>query len=108
VVLSACNTAVQGTRFGGESLSSLADIFFHAGARSVLASHWSVPSASTMAMMSEMFSRHAVNPSDGYAESLRAAQLVLNKSPATAHPLHWAGFTLIGGTEIAPEQSKGE
>lgn len=108
VVLSACNTAVQGLRAGAESLVSLADTFFLAGARSVLASHWSVPSGSTTALMSEMFSHHVLRPTDGYAESLRQAQLVLVDNPLTAHPVHWAGFTLIGETGTISEQSKRE
>ena len=106
VVLSACNTAVNGLRTGAESLISLADTFFLAGARSVLASHWSVPSASTMALMSELFSRQVSRPIDGYAESLRQAQLILVDNPLTGHPVHWAGFTLIGEAGTISEQSK--
>ena len=45
VVLSACNTAASGgTTLGGGALEGLADSFFAAGARAVLASHWEVPS----------------------------------------------------------------
>lgn len=106
VVLSACNTAVNDGRFGGDGLVSLADVFFHAGARSVLASHWSVPSNSTMTLMDELFSRHAASPLAGYAESLRQAQLVLINNPKTQHPVHWAGFSLIGNTATSIEQSK--
>jgi CHAT domain-containing protein len=53
VVLSACNTATPGGgRTGTGALAGLADAFFRAGARSVLASHWQVPSAATGAMVS--------------------------------------------------------
>jgi CHAT domain-containing protein len=93
VVLSACNTASAGGRFGGEALSSLADVFFHAGARSVLATHWPVPSASTSRMMIGMFR----NGGD-YPQALQRAQLDMLSDAATAHPVHWAGFALIGGT----------
>ena len=43
VILSACNTAA-GQQAGGEALSGLASGFLYAGARALLASHWSVSS----------------------------------------------------------------
>ena len=103
VVLSACNTATTTGRFGGETLSSLADVFFYAGSRAVLATHWSVPSASTTRLMTRMFETYAGAPSGGYATSLRQAQLELLSDPQTSHPLHWAGFSLIGGTVSAKQ-----
>ncbi|MBI3515281.1 MAG: CHAT domain-containing protein, partial [Proteobacteria bacterium] len=51
VVLSACNTAAaDGTPDAG-GLSGLAKAFFYAGARSVLVSHWSVPSKATVKLV---------------------------------------------------------
>lgn len=94
VVLSACNTATSAGAFGGEALSSLADAFFFAGARSVLASHWSVPSAATAQLMTSLFGIKG----GSVAEALRQAQLTLINNPTTAHPVYWAGFTVIGGT----------
>ena len=41
VVLSACNTAGPDGELGGEALSGLASAFTTAGARRVIASHWS-------------------------------------------------------------------
>jgi CHAT domain-containing protein len=102
VVLSACNTAAAGgTRFGGGALEGLADAFFHAGARAVLASHWEVPSTSTMRLMTGVFA--PADRGDGYAQALRKAQLALISQSGTAHPFHWAAFTLIGdGDASAP------
>ncbi len=97
VVLSACDTATAAGRFGGESLSSLAEVFFHAGARGVLASHWAVPSLATMTLMTALFARYAAAPAGGYADALRRAQVQMIHDKATAHPVNWAGFTLIGG-----------
>jgi CHAT domain-containing protein len=95
VVLSACNTAAAGgTRFGGGALEGLADSFFDAGARAVLASHWEVPSASTVKLMTGVFDRKRAGI--GYAEALRQAQLQLIAQGPTAHPFNWAAFTLIG------------
>jgi CHAT domain-containing protein len=94
VVLSACNTASEGGgKFGGSSLEGLADAFFDAGARAVLASHWQVPSSSTVTLMTGVFKR---DTSQGLAEALRQSQLALIARPATAHPFDWAAFTLIG------------
>ena len=95
VVLSACNTAAAGgTRYGGGALEGLADSFFDAGARAVLASHWEVPSASTVKLMTGVFDRKRAGM--GYAQALRQAQLQLIAQGATAHPFNWAAFTLIG------------
>ncbi len=96
VVLSACNTATSGGQFGGESLSGLAGAFFHAGARTVLASHWEVPSAQTVQLMTGMFERLGPNLNAGIADALRQSQLALIAKPDTAHPFFWAAFTLIG------------
>jgi CHAT domain-containing protein len=100
VVLSACNTAAAGEgRFGGEALEGLADAFFNAGARAVLATHWEVPSAATTKLMTDTFQRYSQDRTRGVAEALRQSQLDLLKSPETAHPFNWAAFTLIGAGE---------
>ncbi len=102
VVLSACNTAAGGGgRFGGGALEGLADAFFNAGARAVLASHWEVPSVATTQLMTGVFQRYAQDRLRGVAEALRQSQLALIGSPTTAHPFNWAAFTLIG--DSAPE-----
>jgi CHAT domain-containing protein len=108
VVLSACNTATAGGQFGGESLSGLAGAFFHAGAHSVLASHWEVPSAQTVQLMTGLFQRLGPSLSGGVADSLRQSQLALTSRPETAHPFFWAAFTLIGdGGSRTPGQGAG-
>ncbi len=96
VVLSACNTAATGRRFGGEALAGLAEAFFYAGARTLVASHWQVPSTATARLMTGMFERIGSDLSGGVAEALRRAQLQLLDQPATAHPFFWAAFSVIG------------
>ncbi len=96
VVLSACNTAAGGGRFGGEALSGLAEAFFYAGARTLVASHWQVPSLATVRLMTGLFDRAGPRLSGGIAESLRQAQLAVAGDGATAHPYYWAAFTVIG------------
>jgi CHAT domain-containing protein len=100
VVLSACNTAAAGGgRFGGSALEGLADAFFNAGARAVLASHWEIPSAATTKLMTDVFQRYGRDKNGGLAGALRQAQLDLIRDPVTAHPFYWAAFTLIGAGE---------
>ena len=97
VVLSACNTAASGgSGFGGGALEGLADAFFNAGARAVVASHWEVPSASTVKLMTGVFDRFGHDRMVGLAEALRQSQLALIAQSGTAHPFYWAAFTLIG------------
>jgi CHAT domain-containing protein len=105
VVLSACNTATAAGQFGGESLSGLAGAFFHAGARSVLASHWEVPSAQTVQLMTGLFERLGPSLNGSIAEALRQSQLALIAKPETAHPFFWAAFTLIGDGGAASGRS---
>lgn len=89
VVLSACNTAGG----GGEALAGLAESFFHAGARSLLVSHWSVPSKATEALMAEVFA-HAHG--EGLDLALQGAQQSLIRQSETAHPVNWAAFVIVG------------
>jgi CHAT domain-containing protein len=96
VVLSACNTGGSGGKFGGGALSGLAESFFHAGARSLLVTHWQVPSASTVSLTTGLFQRTGAKLDGGTAEALRGAQLALIRDAATSHPVFWAAFTLVG------------
>jgi len=102
VVLSACNTAAGGGRFGGEALAGLADAFFNAGARTVLASHWEVPSAATAQLMTGVFERIGRDRAGALADALRQSQLAVMTQPATAHPFYWAAFTIIGEGAATP------
>ena len=96
VVLSACNTAGSGGKFGGEALSGLAESFFFAGARSLVVSHWQVPSAATTKLMSAMFSTLGPDFVGGVSPALRAAQAKLIADSSTAHPFFWAAFVVVG------------
>ena len=97
MVLSACNTAAAGgTGFGGGALDGLADAFFDAGARAVLASNWQVPSVATTQLMTTVFADLARDSRHDVAEALRQAQLSMISRDSTAHPFDWAAFTFIG------------
>ena len=95
-LLSACDTAGPDGRLGGESLSGLARAFLYAGARRVLASHWSVFSVPTVRLTTGLFKRIGRFPKQGYAEALRHSQLLLLDDPEMTHPVLWAPFVVIG------------
>jgi CHAT domain-containing protein len=95
VTLSACDTAL-GKEMGGEGLVGLVRAFQFAGARSVLASLWSVSDRPT-AMLMKRFYTH-LRQGKTKDEALRAAQLDLigTKKAGLSHPYHWAAFSLYG------------
>lgn len=99
VVLSACNTASGDGNPGAEPLSGLARAFFYAGARSLLVSHWEVPSLSAVPLLIGVFEAKTANPKVSNASALRQSMLAqLNdaKNPAWSHPAHWAPFVVVG------------
>ena len=93
VLLSACNTAAG--EQGGAAMSGLVRGFFFAGSRSVLATHWSVETASAAALTAATFSAKAPR-----AEALRMAQVGMIEGQLGggrwAHPFYWAGYALFG------------
>lgn len=98
VTLSACDTAL-GKDAGGEGILGLTRAFQFAGARSVVASLWSVSDASTPELMRRLYTYLSAGKSKD--EALRRAQVDLLRSgdPELAHPYHWAAFQLYGGWE---------
>lgn len=101
VVLSACNTA-GGGRLGGEALTGLAESFFFAGARSLVVSHWQVPSAATAQLMGTMFGRLGPELKGGASAALKEAQAQMISQQKTAHPFFWAAFVVIGDGIAVP------
>jgi CHAT domain-containing protein len=104
VILSACNTA-GGASEGeaAEALSGLARVFFYAGARALLVSHWEVDSAATVKLITSAVAEIANDKSIGRAEALRRAMLaVMNDGARPAHwvpawhPSVWAPFVVVG------------
>lgn len=93
VTLSACNTAMAKDA-DVDYVSSLAEAFWIAGARSVVASLWAVDDASTSRLMTEFYSR--LKDGKSKVEALREAQLAVRGDAKYAHPHYWAGFVLFG------------
>jgi CHAT domain-containing protein len=98
VVLSACNTATSkdSTVQKGDALSGLAESFFIAGARSLLVSHWQVPSAATASLMRDMFGAIGKDPALATDAALQRAQLQSVGDRDTAHPFFWGAFSFVG------------
>jgi CHAT domain-containing protein len=93
VILSACNTAM-GDSGDVRYVASLAEAFWIAGSRSVVASLWAVNDESTSLLMTELYK--SLRAGDGKAEALRKAQKAVRSNPKFAHPYYWAGFILFG------------
>jgi CHAT domain-containing protein len=91
LILSACQTAVGDKR----AALGLAGVAVRSGARSTLATLWSVQDQSTADLMTRFYG--ALNKTGGSkAESLRQAQLALLKSSEYNNPYYWAPFVLVG------------
>ena len=99
VILSACNTGSASGRPGAPGLSGLASGFFRAGARSLVVSHWTIRSASSVILMPRLL-RAASGPDPvPPSESLRRAMLEMASDTRVEdldHPALWAPFTVIG------------
>lgn len=93
LVLSACQTATGDNR----ATLGLAGIAVRAGARSTLATLWSVDDRSTAALMSEFYKQLA-NTNLTKVEALQQAQLALwnNKNQDWKRPYFWAAYVLVG------------
>lgn len=93
VTLSACDSGL-GMDLRGEGLIGLVRAFQFAGARSVLASLWSVSDSSTSDLMKRFYGYLKAGRSKD--EALRAAQVDLIRDKTFSHPYHWAAFQLTG------------
>lgn len=91
LILSACQTATGDDR----ATLGLAGVATRAGARSTLASLWSVNDAATAELMVRFY-QEFVQTDATKAEALRQAQLQLLQSEDFRDPYFWAAFVLIG------------
>ncbi|MBX9259246.1 CHAT domain-containing protein [Desmonostoc muscorum CCALA 125] len=91
LVLSACETADGDKR----AALGLAGMAIQAGARSTLASLWSLDDESSARLIGQFYKELATKQVTK-AEALRQAQLSLLKDPDYRHPIHWAAYVLLG------------
>jgi len=91
LVLSACQTAQGDDR----AVLGLAGLAVKSGARSTIATLWSVRDRSTADLMVEFY-RQLSLPATNKATALRNAQLWLLAQPDYELPFYWAPFVLVG------------
>ena len=91
LVLSACQTALGDDR----AVLGLAGFAVRSGARSTLATLWTVKDASTAKFMN-VFYQQLRQPGTTKAEAVRQAQLALLQDRDYDDPFFWAPFVLIG------------
>ena len=93
VTLSACETGL-GKIDNGDDVVGLTRGFLYAGARSIVASLWSVEDRATAELMKAFYEGLQ---GAGKREALRQAQL--KTRAAFPHPFFWAAFQLVGRPE---------
>jgi CHAT domain-containing protein len=92
LTLTACETAVGDDR----AALGLAGVAIQAGARSAIASLWTVNDASTAALAREFY-RNLQTGNLNKSQSLRQSQLeLLKQGGEKSHPYYWSAFILIG------------
>ncbi len=91
LILSACETASGDSR----AALGLAGFAVRAGARSTLATLWSVNDQASAVIMEQFYEQLSTNKLSK-AEALRKAQLTMLKSRWYKHPFYWSAYTLLG------------
>ena len=91
LTLSACETAAGDDR----AALGLAGVAIKAGARSALATLWTVNDPASAELVSAFY-RELQDPTRSKAKALQQAQLELLKDPRYRHPSYWSAFLLIG------------
>ncbi|MBR8836425.1 MAG: CHAT domain-containing protein [Stigonema ocellatum SAG 48.90 = DSM 106950] len=94
LILSACQTATGDKR----AALGLAGVAVRSGARSTVATLWSVEDKSTAVIMGKLYQQleQAKKTQINKAEALRQAQLSLMKDKTYHDPHFWAPFVLVG------------
>ncbi|MFB2839699.1 CHAT domain-containing protein [Floridanema evergladense] len=90
LVLSACQTAAGDKR----AALGLAGVAVRSGARSTLATLWSVRDESTAELMTEFY--QLLSQGINKSEALQKAQLKLLNESQYSHPFYWAPFIIVG------------
>jgi CHAT domain-containing protein len=91
LILSACETASRDDR----ATLGIAGTAVKAGAKSAIASLWSLDDQSSKELMIKFY-QTITQPNTSRAAALQKAQLALLQTDQYAHPRYWAPFLLIG------------
>ncbi|MDQ3799909.1 MAG: CHAT domain-containing protein [Acidobacteriota bacterium] len=95
VILSSCRSGV-GKRVRGEGLMSLAQSFFAAGARRLIASQWKVEDKASAELMIRFYKHYYQSKNQNVIAALRSAQIEMMKDSRWHSPFYWASFSLWG------------
>lgn len=107
VILSACSTATSDGRPRAEGLSGLARAFFSAGARSLVVTHWTIPSTQAVTITTTMITERQKDPIIDWSVALQRSVVNLMDNegePINAHPASWGAFAIVG--VLGSRQSK--
>lgn len=91
LVLSACSTA-DGDK---KAALGIAGVAVRSGARSTLASLWTVDDEGTSLIMREFYAQ-LKQPQISKAKAIKLAQVEMLKNPLYQHPYYWAPYVLVG------------
>ena len=100
VILSACNTAASDGNANSEALSGLANSFFYSGAKSLMVTHWSVISNTSVDLMTDTFD-FLESSNEDLSIALMKSKIKMLNNPDTSHPIYWAPYTLVGRTKMS-------
>jgi CHAT domain-containing protein len=91
LILSACQTAAGDDR----AALGIAGVALRSGARSTIASLWSVDDQATSILMQKLYAEVKTQKVTR-SQAIRTAQITLLKDPKYRHPYYWAPFILVG------------
>ncbi|MEM9214887.1 MAG: CHAT domain-containing protein [Cyanobacteria bacterium P01_F01_bin.150] len=92
LVLSACTTAQGDNR----ATLGIAGLSVRAGARSTLATLWSVYDEPAAMLMQLFYQQLAEQPDISRSQALQQAQLQLRAQPRFEHPSYWSSYIVVG------------
>ena len=95
IILSACETAVEGDVELAQDISGLARAFFYAGTRNVIATFWSISDVGTFEFMVKYYKGLKNHPENTIVKALNQAKRE-QKQGEYSHPYFWASYMLIG------------
>ncbi len=91
LVLSACSTAAGDQR----AALGIAGVAVRSGARSTLASLWTVDDEATSQIMGEFY-KQLNEPNISKTEAFKRAQVKMLQNPLFKHPYYWSPYVLLG------------
>ena len=101
VFLSACQTGV-GQWYASEGMLSLSRAFYYAGAKSLVATLWSIPDNQTAQVAEHFYAELHQNLPKDLALQKAKLKYLRGAHSIRAHPAYWAAFTLSGDLSPLP------